>query len=93
MRAGWRGVVAVWVAAVLGGASVLVFSEPAHMFAWFAVVLGCLTLFAFGIQLGGPMRKGIVERLYWAVGGSVVILAIFTASVAWLAVPAALADL
>lgn len=71
----------IWLLA-LAGAVVIGLTAPAHALVWLAITLGGCTLAAFGVQLAGPTEPGLVDRLAYAVGGSIVVLAAATAVLA-----------
>lgn len=68
----------VWAVALAGAVLVGVL-QPTDGIVWMPIVLGVCTLTAFAVQLGGPTVPGLVDRLAWAVVGSVVILAVASA--------------
>jgi hypothetical protein len=78
-RRGIRSVAAVWILMVIGAILVGIFAEPKHEIALLPVVLGAGILITFCVQLALDRKDGLVNRVMASLGGSVVILAIFTA--------------
>lgn len=70
----------MWALAAVASVVTLVLDGTDGSFKWFAIALGACVLLAFGIQLAGPTRPGLVDRLAMSVGGAVLILGCATAT-------------
>lgn len=67
----------MWLLAAVGAVAVALI-VPDHPIVWLPVLLGICTIVAFGIQLAGPTEPGLVDRLFLAVSGAVLVLAAAT---------------
>lgn len=70
----WHSIWPIWALALVG-AIVVAALVPVDRTVWLPIVLGTCVLAAFGVQLGFPNQKGLVDRLFASVGGAVVVLA------------------
>lgn len=68
-----RSVIPVWIAAVLGGTTVLVFA-PSATLVWVPVVMAGAVLLTFTIQLSLARKEGLIERITASLSGALVIL-------------------
>lgn len=69
----------MWAFAVVCAVATLIYDGTIRSFTWFAITLGASVLLAFALQLAGPTRPGLVDRLGMSVGGAVLVLACATA--------------
>lgn len=70
----WHSIWPIWALAAVGAVVVAVL-VPVDRTVWLPIVLGGCVLAAFGVQLGSPNQKGLVDRLFASVGGAIVVLA------------------
>lgn len=78
MRWRWASVWPIWLLASAGVLAVALVA-PQHTIVWLPIVLGGCTLAAFAVQLAGPTEPGLVDRLFFSVAGTIIVLAIATA--------------
>jgi hypothetical protein len=71
----WRGIVSVWVAAVVLAIVVGVLVDPALRFSWLALALAACALLTC-IQLGTTEKTGFIARVSASVAGALIILSI-----------------
>ena len=80
-----RSVIPVWVLVAAGAVLVGLFVPRPDAYGWLVLVLFGGVLVTFVVQLGLDEKQGLVNRVMASLGGSVVILALATATYALLA--------
>lgn len=73
----WHSIWPIWALAAVGAVVVAVL-VPVDRTVWLPIVLGGCVVASFGVQLGFPNQKGLVDRLFASVGGAVLVLALAT---------------
>lgn len=85
-RTAWRGIIAVWIAAVVISVVVGLLASPEMRMAWIIVGFGVCLLLAFGVQLALARAKGFIDRMALSMGGALLIMGFVTGGFALAAV-------
>ena len=71
-----RGVIAVWVAALVSSVAVAVFAPEPQVMLWMILGMGGCFILAFAIQLSDGHAEGFIERVAASVVGALLLLGV-----------------
>ena len=76
------GIVAVWIAALLGGLAIAIFVPADARAVWMALALGCSLILAFAVQLFYGRAQRFIQRVAISTLGALLLLGVISAAVA-----------
>ena len=73
-RPSTRGIVAVWVVALLAGIAVAIWAPDERLMLWMLLALGGAFILSFAVQLWHGEASGFIQRVALSVVGALVLL-------------------
>lgn len=69
-----RGIVAVWIVALLAGIAVSIWAPDERLMLWMLLALGGAFILSFAVQLWDGEASGFIQRVALSVVGALVLL-------------------